>query len=115
MKETRKQIVAQVTNKLNSKFNAEREYQRERYSKLWVAYETEVKKRQDLQDENIKLKDKIEQYEDWIHRLQEFCNLPDGEREKAIEAFQAEQKAQHKYAEFVEDLSFFQRALGIMF
>ena len=115
MKETRKQIVAQVTNKLASKFNLEREYQNKRYSELWVKYEAEVKKHQELHEENLMLKDKVEKYEDWIHRLQEFCNLPDGERERAIEAFKAEQAAKHKYAEFVGGLDFFQRAIGIMF
>ena len=63
----------------------------------------------------MQLRDKVEQYEDWIHRLQEFCNMPDGEREKAIVAFQEEEKAKHMYAEFVGNLDFYRRALGIMF
>ena len=115
MKETKKQITAQVTNKLTSKFNIERERLQKRCSELWVLYDAEVKKRKELQEENLKLKDQIEKYEDWNLRLQEFCNMPNGEREKAIEAFKVEQQAQHKYAEFVDQLDFFKQALGIMF
>jgi len=114
MKETKKQITAQVTNKLTNKFNIERERLQKRCSELWALYVAEVKKRQKLQEENLKLKDQIEKYEDWNRRLQEFCNMPDGEREKAIEAFRVEQQAQHKYAEFVDQLDFFKQALGIM-
>ncbi len=111
MKETKKQITIQVTNKLTSKFNIERERQQKRYSDLWALYETEIKNRQKLQEENLKLKEQIEKYDDWNRRLQEFCNMPDGEREKAIETFRVE----HMNAEFVDSLDFFKKALGIMF
>lgn len=112
---TKKQIEENLRNKLAHKYNEDREIQRKRYTDLWGKYQEKYKTCEDLIQENMQLRDKVEQYEDWIHRLQEFCNMPDGEREKAIAAFQAEQKAQHKYAEFVGNLEFYQRALGIMF
>ena len=42
--------------------------------------------------DNEELKDKVNQYEDWISRLQEFCNMGDEEREQAIARYKAEKK-----------------------
>lgn len=43
-----------------------------------------------LQNENDELREKINKYEDWIRRLQEWCNLPEDERTKAIAEYNKE-------------------------
>lgn len=43
-----------------------------------------------LVEENETLKEKVRQYEEWIDRLQEFCNMPEDERIKAVEKFKQE-------------------------
>lgn len=42
------------------------------------------KENKSLKDENNSLQEKIRQYEEWIDRMQDFCNLPENEREKAM-------------------------------
>jgi len=37
-----------------------------------------------LRDENKTLKQKLSQYEEWVERMQEFCNLPEDERKQAF-------------------------------
>ena len=53
-----------------------------------------------LKNENFELQDKINKYEDWIQRLQEWCNLPDDERTKAI----AEYNKQFNEFEFTKEI-----------
>ena len=43
-----------------------------------------------LVEENETLKEKVRQYEEWIDRLQEFCNMPEDERINAVEKFKTE-------------------------
>lgn len=47
------------------------------------------------------LQDKVNKYEDWIRRLQEWCNLPEDERTKAI----AEYNKQFDEFEFTKEVN----------
>ena len=70
----------------------------ERYKKL---YHQELEKRThknfecaELKEENAKLKEKVAQYEDWIHRLQEFMDIKDDdERKIAFETYIKEKQS----------------------
>lgn len=114
MKESRKQIAAQVRNEVAKQYKMDIERWRQIAGERWDMYIEECKKRREIEAKVEALEEQNRQYKDWIERLQEFCNMPDGEREKAIEAFRAEQKAKHQYAEFVGSLDFFKNALGFM-
>lgn len=94
MKETRKQIEAQVRNKLARQYNQRLELAHKSKTEAWNSYYKACKDNQDLREENERLKEKVEQYENWIERLQEFCNMPEGMREKEIERMVQEQKFQ---------------------
>jgi hypothetical protein len=103
MKETKKQIEANLRNKLARQYNQEREYQRERYSKLWCDYMQKCDEAKALNNKIYELQDKIDQYEDWIHRLQEFCNMNEDEREVAIKKYKEDQK----FKTYIENSEFF--------
>ena len=101
MKETRKQIEAQVRNKLTRQYNERLEFAHKDKVEAWKAFYEVYKNNQDLKEENERLKEKIEQYENWIERLQEFCNLPEDMQDKAIRKFVEEAKMQEKFTTFM--------------
>lgn len=83
-KETRKQIVEQTRNEVARKYaekigklESEMAELRSSLLELNKLYSEEKQKSSDL---GIK----VNQYEDWIHRLQEFMDMPDDAREQAI-------------------------------
>ena len=45
-----------------------------------------------LREENDELKEKIRVYEEWLDRMQEFCNLPEEERMNAVKNYQTKIK-----------------------
>ncbi len=95
MKETKKQIKAQLINEIAAQY-AKREKSLKEYSIfLEKRYNCAMERMRKLENENIELKDKVEQYEDWIERLQEFMDMDPDSRDKAIAQFkvQAERDA----------------------
>lgn len=101
MKETRKQIEAQVRNKLARQYNERLELAHKDKVEAWKAFYEVYKNNQDLKEENERLKEKIEQYEDWIYRLQEFCNLPEDMRDKAIRKYTEEVEMREELNSFM--------------
>lgn len=89
-KQTKKEIEETLRNKIAKQYTSKMENYQERIDRLAKELYDERSKRMEYQSQVEELKEKVEQYEDWIHRLQEFCDLPEGEREKAIKAYQAE-------------------------
>ena len=85
MKETKKQIKAQLTNEISLRFK-----------KRIDILETELKcvrselrecdnQRRKAERTVLELQDKVEKYEDWNRRLQEFMDMTPEEREKIIQ------------------------------
>ena len=73
------------------------------------------KEKRDLKNRNEVLQEKLSQYEDWIVRLQEFCNLPDGERETAYKEYMDSLKEKiSANKQFVAMESFYNRIFGMM-
>lgn len=94
MKETKKQIKAQLTNELQKKYDkrlseamAKGEEWKKRYFEANDKLNKKCKECKNLEEENEELKQKLDEYKDWIERMQEFCNLPDGEREPAFKEY----------------------------
>lgn len=108
VKKTRKEIEQTLRNKIANKYNEEREYQQKRYADLWDAYCRARKECDKYQQENEELKEKIRQYEDWIHRLQEFVDMPEDMRKAEIKKMQDDQK----FSEYIADRSLF-KMLGL--
>ena len=109
MKETKKQIKAQLTNEIAAKYksridNLESEIKRltERGFKMQIWNET-------LVSENIRLKEQLEKYEDWNRRLQEFMDMSEEDRNKYLSELHIQSKLNQKMDSF---LNFFQH-LGL--
>lgn len=91
-KKTRKEIEQTLRNKLAHKHNEETENLRNRCTELWDKYTEACRERNKYKQENEELKEKVQQYEDWINRLQEFMDMPEDMRKVEIEKMRAEQK-----------------------
>lgn len=107
MKETRKQIEAQVRNKLARQYNERLELAHKSKAEAWNSFNRVCKDNQDLREENERLKEKVEQYENWIERLQEFCNMPEDMRDKAIQKFAEEVKMQEVFDTLTDRVGWF--------
>lgn len=85
MKETKKQIKAQLINEIAKQFHSQIENLEFRLNAQVQMNLDLRKKNDDLLIENIKLKEELEKYEDWNRRLQEFMDMTPEEREKVIQ------------------------------
>ena len=84
MKETKKQIKAQLTNEIAKQYAKREASLKER---IYFLEERQIRANNriaELENENFELKDKVAQYEDWIRRLQEFMDMEPDARDKAI-------------------------------
>ena len=86
MIKTRKQIVEQTRNEVVKQYTAKLQILMERINKLTKDYDIEKQKR-------IELQEKVNQYEDWIQRLQEFIGIPENQREEYIAHMKAQKDA----------------------
>lgn len=87
MKQTKKQIEANLRNKLAKEYNNKIESYKNKIVKIYNELNIANNKTKELEDSNLELKEKISQYEDWIDRLQEFCNMNKEDRKFAINEF----------------------------
>lgn len=81
MKPNKKQIEANLRNKIASQYKQRINLLNERANSLTsinLAYQNKI---QTLKRENFELKDKIQQYEDWIERLHEFMGINESDRQ----------------------------------
>jgi len=92
MKETRKQIIARTRNEISKSYNDRIKDLENRNKSLLNDFVEMTRKNKDLREEVDKLNERICQYEDWINRLQEFCNLPEDARKDAIQKYKIEKK-----------------------
>ena len=117
MKETKKQIKAQLINDIKKQYNQklehltkDSEYWRKRFFGVLNEKDTINKQKKVLEEELIQLKEKVKQYEDWIERMQDFCNLPEEKRQKAFINYLDNIQNQTEKAKALNDtLSFFNR------
>lgn len=122
MKQTKKQIKAQCMNELQGRFdrmNARMLAENQSLHRILKYYKEEnerlSKERNSLKSSNEDLKEKLREYEDWITRLQDFCNLPDGEREAAYKEYMDSLKQKTSAnKQFVAMESFYNRIFGMM-
>ena len=86
MIKTRKQIVEQTRNEVVKQYTAKLQILMERINKLTKDDDIEKQKRVELQE-------KVNQYEDWIQRLQEFIGIPESQKEEYIAHMKAQEDA----------------------
>ena len=93
MIKTRKQIVEQTRNEVVKQYTAKLQILMERINKLTKDYDIERQKRIECQERIDELQEKVNQYEDWIQRLQEFIGIPENQREEYIAHMKAQEDA----------------------
>jgi len=100
MKESKKQIKAQVVNEVQKQFankvaklETSLNYQKTCVKELYNENRELRKENNKLKEENQTFKLKVEQYNEWVERLQDFCNLPENERKQAFESYLDSMKA----------------------
>ena len=93
MIKTRKQIVEQTRNEVVKQYTAKLQILMERINKLTKDYDIERQKRVECQEIINELQEKVNQYEDWIQRLQEFIGIPENQREEYIAHMKAQKDA----------------------
>lgn len=93
MMKTRKQIVEQTRNEVVKQYTAKLQILMERINKLTKDYDIEKQKRIECQERIDKLQEKVNQYEDWIQRLQEFVDMPESQKEEYIVHMKAQEDA----------------------
>lgn len=98
MKQTKKEIEQTLRNKLCKQYSAKIENYQERIDKLANELYEERKKRLEAQRLVEELKEKVEQYEDWNRRLQEFMDMNEDDRKVAY----AEMKTDVKLGELTD-------------
>ena len=87
-KQSQKSLKAQLINELSKQY-------KQKYENTIISLQERLKQQilinkkfshncQHLGNEVDELREKLNKYEDWIRRLQEWCNLPEDERTKAI-------------------------------
>lgn len=123
MKETKKQIKAQVINEVRRQFDQKLQQKTEaielwqkKYIDLNTVHRNVSKECQLLRDENDLLKQKVAQYEEWVERMQEFCNLPEEERKQAFTTYMDGIKSRMERDEEMKALgSFFGHYMSMLF
>lgn len=93
-KESKKQIKAQVINEVQCSYQRKIESYEERIKRLSDMFQNEQERNRELrskcsklEESNTELTEKVSQYEEWIERMQDFCNLPENERQKAFTTY----------------------------
>lgn len=97
MKQSKKEIKAQLINELSKQFKSSYENKIENMNKRLVELSTKntnlENKVHELSTRNEELEQKVNMYEDWIHRLQDFCNLSESDRLEHIESMKRQDEA----------------------
>lgn len=90
MKPNRKQIEALLRNKIASQYTGTINELKERVNTLLSDNRNARIKAHLLEQENIELKDKLRQYEDWIERLCDFVNMKEDDRKAYVNNIRAQ-------------------------
>lgn len=102
-KKTQKEIEQTLRNKLAKQYTGEIERLKERISELHEKAEKEYRRRRELQEENEELKNKVEQYEDWVRRLHEFVGMSESDFKTYIESEKTKAAATKKISDFLNN------------
>ena len=125
MKETKKQIRAQLVNEVRRQFEHQLQRKDDQIAHMQTLFNREQdrrialeKKNNELVDANLRLKEKVKAFEDWTERMQDFCNLPEEERAPAFKTYLDELRAKQQNEEamngLVDRLSAYSSFMGFM-
>lgn len=80
-------------NEVAKQYTANLQILMERINKLTKDYDVERQKRIECQERIDELQEKVNQYEDWIQRLQEFMEMTESQRKEYIAHIKEQENA----------------------
>lgn len=95
-KETTKQLKARLINEISAKYSSKMTEMMVENAFLKNEVLNCREQISNLKEENRELKDKVEKFEDWNRRLQEFMDMTPEEREKHFAELQTRNKLNEK-------------------
>lgn len=115
MKESKKQIKAQLINEISAQYRHETNRWKENFEAMREVAKRAEKERDEAIERANKAEAKLAEYEDWISRLQDFCNLSDEDREKAIAKMKEDSEKESKFNVYLDHFNLWNKFLGTMF
>lgn len=106
-RELKKEIRETIRKEMRTKYEQEKENDRKRYEELWDRYQRQCDKANRLVEENTKLREKVEAFEDWNRRLMEFMDMPEAERGDAIKRYIADKDFEEALSNWIAPYSKF--------
>ena len=100
-KESKKQIKAQLANEIANRYKVEILNLKSDVMGFRAKYEEERKRRILVESQLSELQEKVEKYEDWNRKLQEFMEMTPEEREKHFAELQTRNKLNEKMTSFM--------------
>jgi len=97
MKETRQQIIENTRRKIARQYSEQIKSLKEKNDSFWKDILEYHKKIGELQNENSRLEQKIQEQQEWIDRLIQFVNLPPDQRERELALFRQKQANEEAY------------------
>lgn len=125
MKETKKQIKAQLINGVRKQFEYQLQRKDDQIAHMQTLFNREQdrrieleRKNRELTDANLRLKEQVKAFEDWTERMQDFCNLPEEERGPAFRTYldelRAKQESEESMKGLTDRLSVYSSFMGFM-
>lgn len=111
MKQNKKQIEANLRNKLASQYKEKTEQLKSEKAVLEKRYNEMYERARKAEIECDELKDKVAQYEDWNRRLQEFMDMSDEDRIAYVENLKRTKELDDAISRF----GFYGKMLGTLF
>ena len=111
MKQNKKQIEANLRNKLAYQYKEKTERLKNEKAVLEKRYNEMYERARKAEIERDELKDKVAQYEDWNRRLQEFMDMSDEDRIAYVENLKRTKELDDAISRF----GFYGKMLGTLF
>lgn len=111
MKQNKKQIEANLRNKLAAQYKEKTEQLKSEKALLEKRYKEMWERARKAEIERDELKDKVAQYEDWNRRLQEFMDMSEEDRTAYIENL----KKTKELNEAISHFGLYTKMLGTLF
>jgi chromosome segregation ATPase len=110
-KQTKKQIEANLRNKLASQYKDKTEQLKAEKAALEIKYNKLWRESCEIKRERDELKEKVSQYEDWNRRLQEFMDMSEEDRTAYVENL----KRRKELNDAISHFGFYTQMLGNLF
>lgn len=113
MKQNKKQIEANLRNKMAAQYKAKTDDLQERIVKLEKRLKEANERAHQAELEKLDMKDKLQQYEDWNRRLQECMDMSEEDRKKYVENLRADTEYAEKMKRLGNKIDFFDHLFGL--